>query len=162
MSYHWKRTNRAGLAVAGLIGLMLVASSVSASPYPLGQIMEKTMADKLAKQKITTTTQLLEQGAKPKQRRALAKKAGIAAAKLNRWVNMCDLLRIKGVGPEMVRLLEAGGVKTVRKLKAQKAARLHPRLIKANGKAKVTANPPTAQQIEAWIDQAKKLAPVLR
>lgn len=151
-----------GLVAATVLGLTLAEGSAAASPYPLAEIMKKEMAEKLAKHDVTTSDQLLERAARAKQRRQLAKKAGIPARRLFRWVKMCDLLRIKGVGPEMVRLLEAGRVTTVRQLKGRKARRLHGRLMKANKKARVTDNPPDVKQVAAWIEQARKLPAKLR
>ncbi len=156
--WHVKRP----LFFAVLVSLALATPLVQASPYPLSEIMERDMADKLAAQQVSTTTQLLEQGAGAKQRAALAKKAAVPLPQLTSWVKMCDLLRIQGVGPEMVRLLDTVKISTTRQLKSQKAAKLHPRLLKANDKAKVTENPPDIQQVQAWIQQAQKLPQVLR
>ncbi|MBM3679253.1 MAG: 30S ribosomal protein S5, partial [Actinobacteria bacterium] len=58
---------------------------------------------------ITTTAQLLERGARPAGRRALAKALAVDGAEILRWVNHADLMRIKGVGREFADLLEEAG-----------------------------------------------------
>ena len=87
---------------------------------------------------------------------------GQSAKQVLQWVSMCDLLRIKGVGPEMVRLFNAARVKTIKQLRVQKAKALLRRVTAANKTKKITPNPPTQEQLGAWIAQAKKLKLVLR
>ena len=65
---------------------------------------------------LTTAAHLLEQGATPAGRTALAEKSGISPKLLLEWVNHADLCRIKGVGSEYADLLEAAGVDTVPEL----------------------------------------------
>jgi hypothetical protein len=152
---------KGSIAVALFTSLVL-ASSASASPYPLTEILKKEAAAKLAKQKVTTSDELLEKAAKAKDRQALAKATGFKPYQLLVWARMCDLLRIKGVGPEMVRLFKAGRILMVKQLRAQKAGPLHKRLMGVNKKKKITQNPPTEEQLETWIGEAKKLKLVLR
>ncbi|MDH3514005.1 MAG: DUF4332 domain-containing protein, partial [Gammaproteobacteria bacterium] len=66
---------------------------------------------------IRTTRDLLEAGAAPGGRQQLAEKTGINEAMILKWVNMCDLFRIKGVGSQYAELLEAAGVDTVKELR---------------------------------------------
>ena len=153
---------KACLSVVALVVLLAVGVSASASPYPLEEILDKAVVEKLAKEKIATSDELLKRAAVPKARRALARATKLPARKLAAWARMCDVLRLKGVGPKMVQLLAAGRVTTVKQLRAQKGAPLHKRLMQANKRKKITENPPTEEQISAWIDQAKQLELVLR
>jgi hypothetical protein len=156
------RTPPRPLAASALgLALLLAAPTASASTYPLEQVLEKESAEKLEKAGVKTTDELLAKGAKPKELRALAKTTGLPEAKLGAWVKMCDLLRIKGVGPEMVRLLGAGKVSTVKQLRGQVAAKLFKVMIEANKKTKITQKPPAEEQVANWIEQAKKLELVL-
>jgi hypothetical protein len=59
-----------------------------------------TYAQKLVTAGITTTENLLEKGATPAGREELSEKTGIAKSLILEWVNLSDLLRIKGVGEE--------------------------------------------------------------
>jgi len=153
---------KACLSVGALATVVLLAASVQASSYPLSEILDKASAEKLAKVSIKTSDELLTQGATARQRQALVRKAKVGLNLLTSWVKMCDLLRIKGVGPEMVQLLAAARITTVKQLRAQKPAVLMKKLTAANKKKKITENPPTEEQLGAWIDQAKKLDLVLR
>jgi predicted flap endonuclease-1-like 5' DNA nuclease len=141
---------------------LLLPLSAGASPYPLAEILDKATAETLAKEKVVTSDDLLQRGARVKDRQGLAKATKLPDRKLAEWVKMCDLLRIKGVGPEMVKLLNAGRVTTVKQLRGSKAAPLYKRLLEANKKKKITQNPPTEEQLTAWIEHAKKLELVLR
>lgn len=156
--------NRRVSIVLGLLwGLaLLVPGAAWASDYPLENVLPKDAAEKLSKQGVTTTTQLLDKAAKGKARRALAKTTGIALKKLQEWVELADMVRIKGVGPKMTALLRAGGVKTVAKLKGQRAKTLLARMLKANKKKMISENPPNEAQVANWIGQAKKLPLVLK
>ena len=142
--------------------LMLISVGAYASPYPLDEILEKAPAERLAKAKVNTSDDLLEKGAQPKGLRALAKTTALPLGQLSTWVKMCDLLRIKGVGPEMVRLLNAGKITTVKQLRGQDAGKLYKALMTANKKANITEKPPAAEQVARWIEQAKNLKIVLR
>ena len=108
-----------------------------------------------------TTEQLLDKAAKAKDRKALAKTSGLAAADLLALAKRCDLLRIKGVGSEMVLLFEAAGVKSTADLIKQDPPKLMGAVTDANKTAKITEKPPTEPQLADWIDQAKKLPQVV-
>ena len=144
-----------------LLSLLLGAVAL-ASTYPLANILPQDAAEKLAKAGANTSDELLEKGATPAGRAKLVKATGLAAAQLLEWVRMCDLVRIKGVGPVMVRLLGAVGVRSVAQLRQRKADSLYKAVMKANDKAKITQNPPSEKHLEHWIDQAKKLKTVVR
>ena len=104
---------------------------------------------------------MLLKAAKPKDRKALAKASGLPPATIMAIARRCDLLRIKGVGPEMVLLLEAAGVKTSADLAKQGAPGLTAAADQANKTKKITEKPPTEPQFQDWIDQAKQLPVVI-
>ena len=60
-----------------------------------------TYAQKLIEAGIKTTDDLLEAGTTPKERETLAEKTGISGTLILEWVNLADLMRIKGVGEEL-------------------------------------------------------------
>jgi predicted flap endonuclease-1-like 5' DNA nuclease len=152
-----------------LIGLALLAvmafcGVARASHYALTNVprlVKPAEVEKLKKAKVTTTEELLNKAAKAKDRKALAKESGLSAADLLALAKRCDLLRIKGVGSEMVLLLEASGVKSTADLIKQDAAKLMTAVSDANKKSKITEKPPTEPQLADWIDQAKKLPQVV-
>jgi predicted flap endonuclease-1-like 5' DNA nuclease len=147
-----------------VVGLSLLLSHgpARASTYPLANILPKEAAEKLDKVGVKTSDDLLEKGATAAERTKLAKTTGLAAKQLFEWVRMADLLRIKGVGPVMVRLLGAAGVVSVAQLKTRNAKNLYAKVMKANEKEQITKNPPSEKHLENWIEQAKQLKVVVK
>ena len=58
---------------------------------------------------------------------------------------------------EYAELLEAAGVDTVVELAGRKAENLATKVVEVNAEKKLVRKVPTLDQIEDWIDQAKKL-----
>ena len=140
------------------------AGAARASHYAIGDVprlISAEQVEKLHKAGIETTEQLLDKGAKAKDRKALAKTTGLKAPELLTLVDRCDLLRIKGVGSEMVLLLEAAGVKSTAGLVAKDPAALTTAIENVNKTAKISEKPPTEPQLADWIGQAKKLPQVV-
>jgi Domain of unknown function (DUF4332) len=149
-----------------LMSLALLASAgrALASHYAIGDVprlITPAQVERLHKGKIETTEQLLDKGAKSKDRKALAKASGLKGPELLDLVHRCDLLRIKGVGSEMVLLLEAAGVKSTADLVTKEAGPLTAAMEAANKTAKISEKPPTEPQLADWIAQAKKLPQVV-
>ena len=119
-------------------------------------------AAKLAKAGVTSTDDLLEQGAKASGRATLQASTGIDHDLILEWVNHVDLMRIKGVGSEYSDLLEAAGVDSPAELAQRNAANL------ANTFQEVIAalpgdvrRIPSESVVQGWIDQAKALPRVV-
>ncbi len=117
----------------------------------------KVYAEKLVAAGIKTTEKLLEAGCKAKAREELAAKTGVSAKSILEWVNRADLMRIKGVGEEYSDLLEAAGVDTVVELSNRKPENLHPKLVETNKEKKLVRQLPGLKQVQAWVEEAKKL-----
>ena len=115
-------------------------------------------ADKLSRAGVATTDDLLDKGARPAGRRALAEASGIGVEVILGWVNRVDLMRISGVGSEYSDLLEAAGVDSPAELAQRNAANLATTMQEV-----VAARPgkvrriPSESEIQGWIDQVKKL-----
>lgn len=118
-------------------------------------------AQKLMEQSIRSTDALLKAGANRKGREDLAAKTGISEKLILEWVNRADLMRVKGVGEEYSDLLEAAGVDTVRELRNRRADNLHKALAETNAAKKLVRRVPTLVEVEHWIEDAKKLAPMV-
>lgn len=114
-------------------------------------------AAKLKAAGVGTTAAFLAKGQTPKGRKEIAEQTGISDALILRWVNHVDLFRIKGVGPEYAELLEAAGVDTVPELAQRKADNLLEKMLAANAAKKKVRRPPRLAQVQAWVEQAKKL-----
>ncbi len=114
-------------------------------------------AAKLKTAGIETIEELLETGATPKGRKELEEKTGIDGKRILNWVNMADLCRIKGVGPQFAELLEAAGVDTVKELRHRNAANLHAKMTEVNAEKNLTRVVPSADQLAKFIEEAKTL-----
>lgn len=119
-------------------------------------------AKKLRANGIKTTDGLLKQGATKKGRAEIAEKTGLSEANILEWVNLCDLMRIKGVGEEYSDLLEEAGVDTVKELRNRNAANLHAKMLEVNAEKKLVRQAPALTAVENWIGQAKELPPVVK
>jgi predicted flap endonuclease-1-like 5' DNA nuclease len=108
---------------------------------------------------IRTTTALLEAAKSSKGRLALKDKTGFDEQRILAWANMADRMRIKGIGEEYAELLRAVGVDTVRELKYRNPAKLAKSMADANKKRKLVRLLPSANTVERWIENAKKLPP---
>jgi len=155
------------LALSALLfavaSLSLIATA-HASHYAVNDVprlITASESEKLHKAGINTTEELLNKAATAKDRKALAKTSGLSSSVLLDMARRADLLRLKGVGPEMVLLLEAAGVKSVAELAKKEPAALTTAMGTANQTKKISEKLPTEPQVGFWIDEAKKLPPVL-
>jgi predicted flap endonuclease-1-like 5' DNA nuclease len=121
-----------------------------------------TYAPKLQEVGIKTVADLLERGKTPKGRKELTESTGISDKLILKWVNMSDLFRVKGIGPEYSELLEKAGVDTVKELR-HVPEHLHAKLEEANSS---TGRPlvrvlPSLKAVQSWVEAAKQLEPVV-
>ena len=133
--------------------------------YPIIDIegIGETYAPKLQEVGVKTVARLLERGKTPKGRKELAESTGINEKLILKWVNMGDLFRVKGIGPEYSELLEKAGVDTVKELRHRVPEHLHAKLEEANSS---TSRPlvralPSLKAVQAWVEAAKQLEPVV-
>lgn len=118
-------------------------------------------AQKLADVGIKTTADLLDFGKTRKGREELVEKLRISEKLVLKWVNMADLMRVKGIGEEYSELLERAGVDTVRELRNRRPDNLHAALIAANETHKLVRRPPHLSEVENWVQSAKELEPLV-
>src|SRR3954466_8614591 len=83
--------------------------------YPLSQIegMTTFAASKLKKLGIRTTEALLEAARTVKGRKELSAKTGISEQQLLEWANICDYMRIPGMGKAQTLPRRSAGVAPV-------------------------------------------------
>ncbi len=118
-------------------------------------------AQQLREVGVETTDQLLEKGASKKGRQELAEKSGISETLVLEWVNLVDLMRVKGVGEEYSDLLEEAGVDSVKELRNRRADNLHEAMLKTNDEKNLVRRPPSLEEVEEWIEHAKSLPPII-
>jgi predicted flap endonuclease-1-like 5' DNA nuclease len=116
-------------------------------------------AAKLEAAGIQTVEALLEAGATPQGRKELGEKTEIGHQLILEWVNLADLMRIKGVGEEYSDLLEEAGVDTVKELRNRNPENLYQALLAANEAKKLVRHVPGLEQVKTWVEQAKVLPP---
>ncbi|MGH2477905.1 MAG: DUF4332 domain-containing protein [Candidatus Limnocylindrales bacterium] len=119
-------------------------------------------AAKLEKAGVTSTDDLLEQGAKPAGRKALEATTGIDHGLILEWVNHVDLMRIKGVGSEYSDLLAAAGVDSPAELARRNAANLATTIDElVAARPNIVRRAPNEKELQGWIDQSKQLPKVV-
>ncbi len=123
--------------------------------------MGPTDARKLRKAGVRTTESLLKKAGARKGRRALGLAATVPERQILVWVNRADLMRVKGIGSEYSDLLEAAGVDTVKELRNRSAASLTKKMTDVNQAKKLVRRLPTEGMVNAWINEAKKLSPLV-
>jgi predicted flap endonuclease-1-like 5' DNA nuclease len=133
------------------------------SNYPIDSIegVGPAYAEKLKAAGMKTTGALLERAKDPKGRKTVAAETGIEEARILKWANMCDLMRIKGVAEEYSELLEAAGVDTVKELKTRKPVNLHAKMAEVNEAKKLVRLLPSEKSVTDWVEQAKTLPPMM-
>lgn len=117
--------------------------------------------EKLAAAGIKTVEGLLEAGASKSGRKKIAEDSGLDESKILVWVNMADLFRINGVASQFAELLKAAGVDTVKELRNRNAENLHAKLVEVQEEKKITRTVPALSRVEDFIEQAKKLEPMV-
>jgi len=108
---------------------------------------------------IDTTDKLLEAGGDRLGRKKLADKTSINESSILKWVNMCDLFRIKGVAGQFAELLEGAGVDTVKELRNRNANNLALQMSEVNEAKRLCKTTPSEKIVAIWIQQAKTMEP---
>lgn len=118
-------------------------------------------AEQLKQAGINSAEKLLDSACTKKGRKALAESTGISESLILKWVNMCDLFRINGVGGQFAELLEGAGVDTVKELRNRNAENLTAKMAEVNEAKKLCKVSPAQSMVEKWIEQAKTLDPMV-
>ena len=112
---------------------------------------------KLKRQGISYTHQLLRDAGSTEQRRRLAERSRIDDPTLLRLVRRADLARVKGIGAIFADMLEMIGIDEVAALAEQDALALRTRLYELNAAERLARRAPTPEEVEEWIGQARAL-----
>lgn len=131
--------------------------------YPITDIhgMSADIAEVLKSVGVRTTVRLLSVAKTPKQRLRIAERIGTDTKDVLDWVTAADRMRVRGVGAEYAELLRRAGVKTVSDLRFRNAQNFSERMREAN-KDKLVRLLPKEKTVERWIENAKKLQPIIR
>lgn len=124
--------------------------------------LDHKQATRLRKAGVRTTDALLRRAATRASRSQLSAETEIATADLLKWVNVADLMRIKGIGGEYAELLALCGVNTVRELRRRNGVTLTAKIMAVNGRKDLVRRLPTESMVETWIERAGDLEQVVR
>jgi nucleotidyltransferase/DNA polymerase involved in DNA repair len=142
--------------------VLSMASAASASHYDLIDVDFVTPEERqaLAKASITSTDVLLDKCAKKSDRAAVAKLTGLSAERIDALARTADLLQVRGLGPRMVRLFNAGGITHLRQFLGHEPRALFDKLVQVNDEQHLAGLVPPAEMIESWQEQARSLGQV--
>ncbi|HSJ05480.1 MAG TPA: DUF4332 domain-containing protein [Longimicrobiales bacterium] len=131
--------------------------------YPIEEIegIGPACRAKLEAAGVRTTEDLLEKAASRKGRDRLAEATGISEKLILSWVNLADLMRVKGIGRQFSELLHAAGVDTIKELRVRNAANLAEAIATANATRKLAKAVPSEGQVAAYIEAAKAIEPLV-
>lgn len=143
---------------------IVASGEASGSQYPLDQIrtlIPRREGLRLRAAGIRTTLDLLTYGRTLAARRVLAERTLLPQDQIDAWVALADLMRIRGIGPDVARLLTAVGVRTIADLQRAEAVATGAAIREMNRTRKLSTNPPGPDSISYWITQARTLPIVL-
>jgi predicted flap endonuclease-1-like 5' DNA nuclease len=119
-------------------------------------------AARLTEAGVSSTDDLLSRAGPRAGRAALAEATGISPKLLLEWVNLADLMRIKGIGQEFSDLLEAAGVDSPAELAQRNAASLATTFQELDAaRPNVVRRVPSEATVAGWIEQARALPKVV-
>lgn len=124
--------------------------------------VDGTHIQKLSDYGIRSSDRLLQAAATRQGREDLAEETGISENLILKWVNLADMIRIKGIGEEYSALLNEAGVDTVKELRRRRADHLHPKLLETNEEQRLVRRNPSLNEVELWITEAVDLPPVVK
>ncbi|MHC5011904.1 MAG: DUF4332 domain-containing protein [Planctomycetota bacterium] len=117
--------------------------------------------ERLSAARIRTTRDFLRFCCHETGRLSVSEITGLDPALLLKWANQADLMRITGIGPQFVELLEAAGVHKVGELKDKDPETLTARMRELNRTLRLTRNVPPLRLVRAWVTQAQTLEPAV-
>ncbi|MGH8937150.1 MAG: DUF4332 domain-containing protein [Acidimicrobiia bacterium] len=124
--------------------------------------MAPANATKLRRVGLRTTEAFLKRAATRSGRAELAERTGLDEVQLLEWLNLADLMRIKGVGSEYSDLLEAVGVATVRELRRRSPQSLLKKMAILNDNKRLVRRLPTLGMVEDWVVHARQTEPAVK
>lgn len=111
---------------------------------------------------VRTLNQLLEHGSTSTARMRLADETQLDDGSIKQWVHEADLMRVKGVGPELAHLLCQVGVFTVPKLAYRSRDSLYTDLVDGNYTKHIMRRIPGTDELHELITNAKHLPKLVR
>ncbi len=151
---------RVTIIAALLVAAVLLLPGAAVASHYLLEDLDFVSAEErvlFEKEGVRASEDLLEQVSTPSQRAALAKKTGVTRERLRVLGDQVDLLQIRGIGPSMVRLIQAAGVQHAQALSQQSAETLHAAVLEANAREAISSKTPAVEMLANWIRQAARV-----
>jgi hypothetical protein len=142
----------------------LACAPAGASEYNLDQahlVIPHGDAVKLRRAGLRTTLDLITRGASLRGRGMIAQASGIAFQVVTSYVALADLMRVRGIGPDVARLLTAVGVHTLAEFQQCDPSDTATKIRDLNKDRHLSGNPPGAESLSYWIGQARMLPVVM-
>ncbi|MFT5835089.1 MAG: putative flap endonuclease-1-like 5' DNA nuclease [Cognaticolwellia sp.] len=113
--------------------------------------------EKLERAGVSTVEGLLEKGGSDSARATLAEASGIPQKRIDTWVSMADLFRIKGIASQFGELLVRSGVGSVSDLAKADATELRAALEATNAEKNMVRVIPIVESLHKFIKAAGEL-----
>jgi len=158
-----KFSKDSGLSVDYLTILRREANSYVSVPVRLIEMAftDTDIIDKLLSIGIKDSKQLFDNASKRSDREKLVNRYKLQPYKLLELVQLCDLVRITGVGPVFARIIYDSGIKTVKDFLSFNSDDLFGQLINTNNENGLTKAKFTIKDIEYCIELGKDLPLVI-
>ncbi len=143
-----------------VVALALAATPAHAAHYMVADVADVIPEEHhaaLARAGVANTAVLYERLVTRAGRASLAAATGIAVARLDEWAAFLDLMQLDGVGPTMVRVLNAAGVPNLAVFQTADASILLPKMRAANVGNRLSQVLPPVDVVKAWIDAARRV-----
>ncbi|MCS6913630.1 MAG: DUF4332 domain-containing protein [Myxococcales bacterium] len=151
------------IARLAMVVAVLLAVPALGSNYFLDQIVSVASRSEIRRLKragVRTTDELARRGATPQGRTELHRRTGISLSRLSYLSSLADLMRLRGIGPDAARVLVAAGCRSVAELQQADPYALAEVIQRVNDRARLSTNPPRAENLQAWIAQARQMVPL--
>ncbi len=121
----------------------------------------ETYSNLLEQMGITHVDDFLASCRTPTDRKNLADRVGVASSTILKWANLADMFRVPGVAEEWSELLREVGVHTVMQLAQRNPTRLY-NSIEGHDATRIVRQKPSREQIDEWVDSARRLPRALQ
>ena len=115
----------------------------------------------LEAQGISDTKSLLARTVRLASRKALAKATRLPQQRLTELAEQCDLLRVSGLGPTMMRLMRASAVRHSGELARRDPGALAAKMRQVNAARGLSEVVPGRDVLSDWISQARRMPRML-
>jgi hypothetical protein len=111
---------------------------------------------------VSTLEKFLLRASLPVGRQSISNESRLNEKLILKWVHQADMFRIKGLAGNKAELLGAVGVTNLRELSKGNPEKLFKSMSEINAKKHIVQRVPGLLQIKRWIEEAKKMTPMVK